>query len=129
MAETENLTTAQKRGIVALLTERDVRAAARAAKVGERTLARWLTFPAFREALLDAEGAAIDAATRRLLGLQSDAIDTLANTLSDPKAGAAVKLRAAQAILDYLLKMRELRNIESRLIRLEVMIYGDKQAN
>lgn len=118
MADNE-LTTKQKQAIAALLSSRNVKEAAHAAHVSERSLYRWLTLPAFRAAVLEAEGNAIDWATRRLIGLQDGAIDTLESVLNDFQAGAGVRLRAAQAVLDYLLRLRELRNIEERLAVLE----------
>jgi len=45
----------------------------------------------------------------------------------DEAAGAHVRLRAAQALIDYLLKLRELRNIEARLARLEAELVPDRQ--
>jgi hypothetical protein len=117
----------QKRAIAALLTTRDARAAAKQANVGERTLYRWLAEDdAFKRALSKAEGRAIDAAARRLISLQGTAIDTLKNVLDDAEASATVRLRAAQAVLDYLLKLRELRNIEQRLTALEEAIANER---
>lgn len=113
------LSSRQRKAIAALLSTRNVSEAAQASHVGERTLYRWLTLPDFRAAVTEAEGEAIDAAARRLIGLQDDAITTLQAVLDDSQAGAAVKLRAAQAVLDYLLKLREVRSIEQRLTELE----------
>lgn len=121
------LTTRQQKAIAALLTSRDAKAAAAAAHIGYRTLCRWLTEPAFKAALMQSEGEAIDTATRRLLGLQDAAIDTFDTILTDEKAALAIKLRAAQAILDYLLRLRELRNIEQRLVELEKAVYHDNK--
>src|SRR3712207_516344 len=105
----------QQQAIAALLGSRNVEAAAKAAGIGERTLWRWMAEPEFAAALSAAEGAAIDAATRRLVHMQDGAIDTLQSVLDDPRATATVRLRAATAVLDYLLRLRELRNIEARL--------------
>jgi len=119
------LSTRQKRAIAALLSCRDVRTAAEQCKVSERTLHRWLADDsAFQAALSQAEGAAIDTATRRLVQLQGAAIDTLKRLLADDDVSDSVRLRAAGNVLDYLLKLRELRNIEQRLTELERR-YGD----
>lgn len=109
----------QNRAIAALLSSRTIGDAAKAADVGERTLHTWLANPAFRTALVSAEGDAIDTATRRLIGLQDRAINAIHYVLADPNTAPALRLRAAQTVLDYLLKLRELRNIESRLAALE----------
>jgi hypothetical protein len=71
----ERLTSRKKRAIAALLTSRDIKSAALAARVGERTLHRWLDNKSFRDALQVAESEAIDAATRRLIGLEDSALD------------------------------------------------------
>jgi len=113
------LTPKQSRAIPALMTARNVGEAAKAANVAERTLYRWLGDPAFRLRLNEAEGEAIDTATRRLLQLQDPAIDALSDVLQDPGTSPTARLRAATAVLDYLIKLRELRNIEARLLALE----------
>lgn len=116
------LTTKQRRAIAALLTERTIGAAAATAGIGERTLHRWLDDPTFRAALGAAETAAIDAATRLLIGLQDRAVQTFADVLDSPTTAAAARLRAAHGVLDYALKLRELRNVEQRLVALEKKI-------
>lgn len=113
------LSVKQQRAILALLSTKSVSEAAQAAKVGERTLWRWLGEPMFRAHLAGAEADMLDAATRRLLQLQDGAIETVQAIMQDAEASAGVRLRAAQTVLDYLLKLRELRDIELRLTALE----------
>ena len=116
----------QRKAVAALLSSKNVAEAAAAAGLGERTLYRYMGDPAFRLALADAEGMAIDNATRRLLTMQDLAIDTIAEVLSDSAATAGVRIRAAGQVLDYLLKLRELRNIEQRLVLLEAASYAQQ---
>lgn len=114
------LSAKQQRALSALLTSKTVGEAALATGLGERTIYRWLTEPAFRQALSAAEGVLIDAATRRLLQLQTAALDVFESLLAkDAEVSASVQLRAATAATDYLLKLRELRDIEQRLQVLE----------
>lgn len=120
------LTPKQERAIRALLTSKNVGEAAAAIGVSERTLYRWLTDPAFRAALSVAEGDLLDAATRRLLTLQDDAIGAFEDVLTGgPDVTDTARLRAAQAVLDYLLKLREMRSVEERLTALEAKVRGD----
>lgn len=122
MAENgSKLSAKQHRAITALLTSKSVTEAATATGQGERTIYRWLSEPAFRQALSAAEGDLIDVATRRLLQLQGSALDTLEALLlgGDTDVSAGVRLRAAQVTLDHLLKLREMRDIEQRLAALE----------
>lgn len=116
----------QRKAIAALLSSKNVPEAASAAGMGERTLYRYMGDPAFRLALADAEGEAIDGATRRLLAMQDLAIDTISEVLRDSASSAGVKIRAAGQVLDYLLKLRELRNIEQRLVLLEAASYAQQ---
>jgi hypothetical protein len=181
----EKLTPRQRRAIAALLSSRDVKAAALAAKVGARTLYRWLDDQSFRNALSAAESEAIDTATRRLIGLEDSAVDAFTDVfglaseqervnisdfiseepravkigrgeharmvylesgslnwdkirergdlikkisfnrygpileLYDGQTAAGLKLRAAQNVIDFMLRMREFNTFEARLAALE----------
>lgn len=101
-----------------------VTAAAAACGVPERTLYRWLNEPAFHAELTAAEGAAIDEATRKLIGAAVTAVETLHAIVADPEASNNVRARAAGLLLDNLLKLRELRNVEQRLEALERGLHG-----
>ena len=115
----EKLTERQVRAVAALLATRNVPEAAQAAHVGARTLYRWLTIPEFKTAVAAAEGEAISAAARRVVGLQSHAIAALESVLLDSRSSGVIKIRAATAILDFMLKLRELSDVEQRLVSLE----------
>ena len=121
-----DLTTRQQRTIAALLAAKDVRAAAQQAKVPERTLYTWMGEPAFRAALYEAEGHLIDAAVRRLLHYQDAALTVILTIMADKQNHAGVRLRAAQTVLEQLLKLRELRDIEERLSALEANIVNQR---
>ena len=126
----QELTTRQRRAIAALLSEPDAKAAARAANVGYRTLMRWLAeLPEFRTALTQAEGATIDAAGRRLLSGQDQALKVLSDMMTDPETTQANRRQAAQAWLDFALRWREVKNIEQRLTDLEAAIYANGRKN
>jgi len=126
VSESKKLTPKQEAAVRALLTSKNVGEAAGAVGVSERTLYRWLADPDFRAALSVAEGDLLDAATRRLLTLQDDAIGAFEDVLTGgPDVTDTARLRAAQAVLDYLLKLRELRSVEERLTALEAKVRGD----
>ena len=119
----ENVLSAkQARAVSALLTENSIIEAAAAAGVDTRTITRWLKLPAFQAALGAAESELIDGATRRLLRLQDQALATVERLLSDDpdsKVADSVRLRAALAALEHLIKLRSLRDVERRLQQLE----------
>lgn len=117
---TKGITRNQKRAITALLTCRNVQDAASKTNLGHRTISRWLAEDeAFQIALSQAEGQAIDAATRQLVVLADEAINTLRDLIKSADATDTIRLRAAQAVLAHLLRLRELRNVEQRLAELE----------
>jgi len=120
--DSNKITATQQRAIVALLSTRGVVEAAKQAKVGQRTLSRWLTEPDFKAALSAAEGELIVAATRRLLQHQDVALTVILSIMADKQYPAGVRLRAAVAVIDYMLKLRELNTIEARLSALEATI-------
>jgi hypothetical protein len=117
--EDDKLTPPQQRAISALLSTKSVAEAAKQANVPLRTLWRWLTEPAFKAALNSAEGELIAAATRLLLQYQDAALTVILSIMADKQYPAGVRLRAALAIIDTMLKLRELNGIEARLSALE----------
>ena len=110
------LTPRQRRAIAALLTERDIKAASLAGKVGYRTLLRWLDDPDFRAALVLAERDLVDGATRRLVAGQDKALDVLESVMKAPNP--TDQRQAAATWLGYTLKYKNL-DIEARVIALE----------
>lgn len=119
------LTSNQKRALAAILASKSLVAASQACGLSEKTLQRYLTDQRFRAALAAAESDVIDQATRRLLALTGLAVDTLDRVLTDPAARDAVTLRAAQMVIDGLLRLRELA-IEKRISELESAVYSGK---
>lgn len=118
---TENtLSRKQEKAIEALLSGQSTEAAAKSAKVKIGDLYDWLSDPQFRAALNAGEGELIDHATRRLLSLQGLALSEIAEVLADDQAKPADKLKASGLMLDTLLRLRELRNVEGRLLALEM---------
>jgi hypothetical protein len=112
------ITAKQTKAITALLSERTTAAAAKAAKISERQLYRWLADPAFCAHLKQAEGQLLDGVTRRLLASVGAALDTL-EELNTGAASESVRARVANDMLNQLLRVRELADIEKRLAVLE----------
>ena len=121
------LTPAQRRAIAALLTERDIRAAATEARVGERSLHRWLKLPAFCAAAAPCkahtrargeQAAQLEQITRRLSHAAGAALDALERGLQAEEP-MALQLRAADIVIGRMLKARELLELELRLTALE----------
>jgi hypothetical protein len=87
--------------------------------VNDRTLRRWLGEPDFVAALDLAQGAMLDRVTVDLVRASSGAVALLRSVCEDTNCKTALRLRAAQILLDSVLRWRELRDIERRLTALE----------
>src|SRR5512136_621320 len=92
------LTPRKRRAIAELLTARNAQEAAVAARVGYRTILRWLENPEFRAALIQAEGNVLDSATRRLLAGQAKALATLEALIENSRSDYVKR----QAAIDWL---------------------------
>jgi hypothetical protein len=73
----------KEEAITALLTQRNVEEAARAAGIGTRTLIRWLKIPEFEAAYLEARRAAVSQSNARLQQGSSAAVSTLLKVMVD----------------------------------------------
>src|SRR6266850_4238761 len=109
----------QENAIAALLTQRNVEEAARAAGIGTRTLLRWLKLPEFQAAYRQARREAFGQAVARLQQGASAAATTLLKTMIDPNTPASVRVRALRSSLTYGPSEVEIEDIEARLAAIE----------
>jgi hypothetical protein len=109
----------QEEAIIALLTNPSVEHAARAAKIGPRTLYRWQQEPEFDKAYRKARRDAFGQGTARLQQMSSAAVSTVLKIMLDPKAPASTRLRAADLALTHGAKAIEIEDIEARVAELE----------
>src|SRR5450756_1013361 len=119
----------QEEAIAALLTQRNVEEAARAAGIGTRTLLRWLKIPNFQTAYREARRTAFGQAVARLQQGTSAAATTLLKTMIDPATPASVRVRAAEAIFNHAAKAIEIEDIEARVAALEASMTSKKTAS
>jgi transposase-like protein len=109
----------QEAAIAALLTQRTVEEAARAAGIGPATLLRWQKQPEFQKAYREARRAAFGQAVARLQQASSAAVSTLLKVMVDQSAPASTRVRAADSVLDHSAKAIEIEDIEARVSELE----------
>jgi hypothetical protein len=109
----------QEDAIAALLTQRNVEEAARAAGIGARTLLRWMKVPEFQSAYRQARREAFGQAVARLQQGTSAAVTTLMKIMIDPSAPASVRVRAADSVFNHAAKAIEIEDIEARVAALE----------
>jgi transposase-like protein len=121
----EKLGRKQEDAIAALLSQRNIEEAARAAGVGTRTLIRWLKLPEFGKEYRKARREAVHQSVARLQQATGAAATIVLRLMTDPNVPAAVKLRAAECVFDRAFKGVELEDIEVRVAALE----GAAQAN
>jgi hypothetical protein len=105
--------------IAALLTQRNVEEAARAAGIGTRTLSRWLKVPEFQAAYLEARRAAVSQSNARLQQASSAAVSTLLKIMVDANAPASARVRAADRVLERANQAIEIEDTQPRLAALE----------
>jgi hypothetical protein len=106
--------------IAALLTQRNIEDAAKAAGIGTQTLLRWLKVPEFEAAYRQARRAAFGQAIARLQQATGAAVSTLLKIMVDPTAPASTRVRAADSVLDHAQQAIEIEDIEVRVAALEM---------
>lgn len=104
--------------IAALAGGATVAAAARLARVSERTVYRRLEEPEFCQQITAARADMLTRAVGGLAQASTAAVDTLAALLK-PRVAATVRLGAARAILELGTRLREAEDVERRLAELE----------
>jgi len=113
------LTPKQEEAILALLTTPNVEQAARAVKIGPRTLYRWQQELEFDKAYRKARRDAFGQGTARLQQASGAAVSSILKIMVDPHAPASTKLRAADLVLTHGAKAIELEDVEARVSELE----------
>jgi hypothetical protein len=109
----------KEEAIAALLTQRNLEEAAKAAGIGTNTLLRWLKVPEFQAAYREARRSAFGQAVARLQQGTSAAATTLLKTMIDAGTPASVRVRAVEAIFNHAAKAIEIEDIEARVTELE----------
>ena len=117
----------QEEAIAALLTQRNIEEAAKAAGISPNTLLNWMKVPEFQKSYREARRAAFGQAIARLQQGTSAAATTLLKTMIDPSTPASVKVRAAEAIFNHAAKAIEIEDIEARVTAIEASV-GDRKA-
>jgi hypothetical protein len=129
MAENDReLSPRQTQAVSALLSEPSLEAAAKLARISQRTLRRWRAKPEFSAAVRVAGAEAVRDALGRLRTATGDAVETL-RQLAASASSESVRCAAAKEILALSLRVAQLDALEERIERLENRIHeaGEKQ--
>jgi hypothetical protein len=116
----------KEEAVAALLTHKSVEDAARSVGLNPNTLLKWLQVPEFRALYLKARREAASQAIARIQQGMGAAAITMLKLMTDPNVPAAVRLRAAEAVVGFGLKGIEVEDIEVRLAELEAAAAEDK---
>ena len=119
MTTRQNLTPKQAKAALVLGATGDVSGAAKTAGVARPTVYEWLSHAEFLAAVRGHEAATVGAVARRLVGLGDAALDTLTALMEDETGPPSVRLRAAEAVLANLIRIREHAELEARVVVLE----------
>jgi hypothetical protein len=115
--------------IAALLSQRSVEDAARAAGVAATTLSRWMKLPEFQDEYRLARRQAVSQSTARLQQASGAAVTTLLKVMLDKDSPPASKIRAAEMVIEQSLRGVELDDVEARLARLEQSQHQEQGRN
>jgi hypothetical protein len=104
--------------VLALACGASVEAAARQCQLHERTVYRRLEDPAFRARVQEARGEMVKRSAGLLTAAAGESVRTLM-ALQKAPTPPAVRLGAARAVLELGIKVRELVDLETRIVALE----------
>lgn len=117
----KGLSLKQRRLIAALIASRTQAEAVAKVGIARRTASRWMTLPAFREALQaalrDLDRQTLDATSRRLMEGLPQALDVLADVMARGKANE--RRQAADSWIDATQQLRDITAVDDRLAELE----------
>jgi hypothetical protein len=123
----KKLTAKQVKALTAYFDLGEVEAACKEAGVNKSTFYRWSSEDeAFQAAMKEAESQALTMIGGQLVALASRAGEVLKSVLDSQTATTAQRLRAAEIVLNNLLRIRELVTLEERVAALERGINNGK---
>ena len=122
--ESVKLTARQRRAIPLVLAAKNIEEGCRAAKITSVTWYAWLKNEAFQAVVDQQREAVIAEALDRLKAAASEAVEGLTGLMSADEKN--IRLRACERVLDFLMKSKELEDIEQRLSELEKTLGGKR---
>jgi len=125
MKQKEKLSDRQLRTIPIILSTPSLTEAGRKANVSRSQLLRWMAEEAFLEELEKTRDQMLEVSLDTLQAGAKEAVETLLRLLKDRHKG--IKLKAADRTLFYVLRVKELRDIEARVSLLEKLILSAKE--
>jgi len=122
MAVKGKLSHKQEAVIGALISQHSISDAAKSAKIGKRTLWRWLKMENFKRAYLDARREVVTQAIVKIQAGMTAAAETLLEVMKSKKSSPSARVSAARTLLDFGLRAIEIEELELRVESLEKTI-------
>ena len=122
MARNGKISLKQEAALVALIAKSSISEAAKSAKIGQRTLWRWLQSEDFKKAYLSARRQVVVQAVAKVQSGMTAAAETLIEVMKDEKSSSSARVSAARTMLDMGIKAIEIEEIELRVEALENII-------
>jgi hypothetical protein len=119
-----NLTPRQKRSIPLILRARSVEEGCRMAGITKQAWYKWMKDEGFAEEVRLRREAIVAESLDLLKAAVTGAVEGLTRLVDAEEA--SVRLRACGQVLDYFMKVRELEDMERRLVVLERAILGNE---
>jgi hypothetical protein len=119
--EDQGLTGKQINAIPHLIASKTLKEGCKKARISRKTLYEWLKDPAFKEEFRDQREVIIEEALEDLKGNLTKATDALIDLL-DKTDSDPLKRYVAKDIIDYVMKARELGDLEERLVKIEKIV-------
>ncbi len=114
----QNLTPKQKKCIPAIISARTITEGVKQAGISKTLFYDWMKDDFFRREFIAQQNDLIETALKELKGLSSDAVLKLGELLRGTE-NESIRLKTIALILDNTLKLKELEDIEERLLKLE----------
>jgi len=111
--------------IACLLTEPNIREAAKKAGISESTGWAWLQDADFQKEYQEARRMAVSQAIAHLQQASTQAVATLCEVMADTEATPASRVTAARTTLEMALKAIELEDLAQRIEKLEQALQGE----
>jgi len=123
-SESVKLTARQRRAIPLVLPARNIEEGCRSARITTQTWYTWLREEGFKAEVDRQREEVISEALDRLKAAVNEAVEGLTALMGAEEKN--IRLRACERVLDFLLKSKELEEIEERLSELEKAVGGKR---
>lgn len=117
----------RENAILVLVANPNIKEAAAACGISEKTMHRWLHEPEFAAQLAEAQRYVAKRVTRLVISRAEKAVGVLDTIMSDVETAPPARVSAAKAILEYAMRAIETEDVLARLEALEQLQIDDRK--